>query len=1024
MKREEAIAVVKNLVEAFSQGREGYVSSRSTYNETQLRVDFLNRLLEALGWDVFNEKQAPQHLREVVHEDEVEIEDNGEMLAKNPDYALRLGSERKMFVEAKRPSVAIATSASAAFQLRRYGWNARLPISVLTNFDKLVIYDCRARPDASDDAHFARIHIFDYTELVDKFDELYDWISREAVYSGRFDARFASETEYGGSQSFDDYFLEQIETWRLRLAQDIVGSNSGLSETDVNFLAQRILNRIIFLRICEDRALERYRALLEIETYAELKDLFRQADKRYDSGLFDFIEDRLSLTIALSNDVLIGIFRELYYPASPYAFSVVDTAILGEIYDRFLGKRLGVTKGQVSVSEKSEVVASRGVVPTPKFIVDEVVRETIGPLCTEKSPEQLSQLHLVDVCCGSGTFAVGLYDYLLNYYLEWYLQDGASRHPTKVFEGANNTWYLTLEERKRILTTHIYGVDIDPQAVEITRFSLLLKVLETVPASSISAGLDEDHVRALPNLDANIKVGNSLVDNRYFNFDPAAATDEQRYSSIYPLDWRAAFPSVFAQGGFDGIVGNPPYIRIQNMVHYSPQEVAYYQSRFSPYTCARNDNFDKYELFIERSLGLLKSNGRLGYIVPHKFFITRSGGSLRRLLAGGKHLSKIVHFGVNQVFGRKRTTYTCLLFVTRETSPTFSVHHVRDLASWRLNRQVESVDYRAEDFGEGPWEFVSPSASLVFQRLREQNPTPLKQVAEIMVGVQTSADRIYIVQPSRETADEVEFRDVQGQGWTIEKSILRRCLKDAPILPYGRPGANAWMIFPYTIQGRFAVPLSAQELASTYPKTWKYLNAHKAELLKRNIQGGNDIWYRFGRSQSLTRFDGTAKLIWPVLSQEPRYALDTNNTIFTGGGNGPYYGLRPRPTTQLSIQYLLAVLSHPAIDAMVRARASSFRGGYLSHGKQFIEKIPVRVLDLSDPQEAALHSGIVTQVNALVDLVDRGNQANNPNDRERLSRQAKAVKATIEDMVTIIYGLSAEDLAVVGITAPEEGGEG
>jgi hypothetical protein len=510
MDKEAALQQIRELTDRFARNHTAHTQSRSNYNETQLRVDFLDQFLIALGWDVFNNKNAPQHLREVVHEDTVTIEDSEELPTKKPDYALRLGTERKFFIEAKRPSVNIETNNTAAFQIRRYGWNARLPISILTNFDKLIIYDCRIRPQAGDDARIARIGIYDYTEYVTKFDEIFAQLSREAVYTGLFDEQFSFEKERTGAEPFDDYFLSQIEGWRALLAQDIIQQNPTLTQPELNYLVQRLLSRIIFLRICEDRELETYQALQSAQTYDELKSLFHQADARYNSDLFNFIEDQLSLKIQVSDTVLINIFQELYYPASPYAFSVVEAGILGEIYERFLAKQIVIDNGEVIVVEKDEVSASRGVVPTPKYIVDAIIERTVTSLVADKTPDELRQLRIADIACGSGSFLVAAYEFLLNSYLESYLQQDDNTHRGRIYEGSNNSWSLTLAEKQRILQSHIFGVDIDPEAVEITRFSLLLKILEDVSATAITAHWQQQSRRALPNLDENIRCGNSL----------------------------------------------------------------------------------------------------------------------------------------------------------------------------------------------------------------------------------------------------------------------------------------------------------------------------------------------------------------------------------------------------------------------------------------------------------------------------------------------------------------------------------
>ncbi|HOU12962.1 MAG TPA: Eco57I restriction-modification methylase domain-containing protein [Anaerolineae bacterium] len=1015
MNKIQSLQAIQVLVNRFNQNRDTYVRSGSDYNETQLRTDFLNPFLAALGWDVFNEKQAPQYLREVVHEDTVEVTDDGEVFAKKPDYALRLGAIRKFFVEAKRPSMAIVASSVAAFQVRRYGWNAHLPISILTNFDQLAIYDCRVRPQAADDAHVARLKVYDYTEYVTKFDEIYAQLSREAVYTGSFDAQFSIEQERFGTESFDAYFLNQIEAWRLQLAQDIVQQNLTLTEAEVNFLVQRLLNRIIFLRICEDRELERYQALQSVQTYDDLKALFHQADRRYNSGLFDFIEDQLSLNIIVSSGVLIAVFRELYYPASPYAFSVVEAGILGEIYERFLGKHIAVVDRQVSIVDKDEVAASQGVVPTPQYIVDAIVEKTLSPLCIGKSPTELARLCLADIACGSGAFLVAAYQYLLNAYLESYLQERVDRYRDRIYEGAHHTWHLTLAERQRILCMHIFGVDIDPQAVEITRFSLLLKVLEDVPATAITAHWQAQHTRALPDLRANIQYGNSLVDSAYFDYDQGALRDTVHYAQLNPLDWAIAFPPVFTSGGFDALIGNPPYIRIQNMVRYSPREVQYYQSDVSPYTCAQSDNFDKYALFIERGLSLLKPTGRLGYIVPHKFFSLKSGQALRKLLSEGQHVAEIVHFGVQQVFGQRRTTYTCILTLSGAAMPHFTVEHVSDLSAWQRGEAGEIVEYQADYLTEAPWEFVSPAARQVFERLRAEYPTTLEHVADIFVGVQTSADKLYIVTPVAETATDVTFVDVAGTTWTIEKAIARPCLKDVALPAYSRPQPNTYIIFPYTIGEGGARLYTLKEMQERFPQCWAYLNTHQDSLSQRSVQGRTpETWYRYGRSQSLTKFGGAPKLIWPVLSVESRYAYDDQDIVFTGGGNGPYYGLCPRPDTELSIHYLQAVLSHPVVEAMVRAIGSSFRGGYRSHGKQFVKDLPIRQIDFANIDERAIHDGIVDLVKALIQATERAATATIPTQRQQAEQQAHRLRQAVERKISDLYHITAMDLAAVG----------
>jgi hypothetical protein len=398
--KREAYEQVRGLIDLFKEQYSSFKTAK--YSETQLRIDFLNPLLKSFGWDIDNESAKSQFLRDVVQEESIEVEEADVITKKNPDYTLRILGNRKLFVEAKKVAIDIETSKPAAFQTRRYGWNANLGISVLTNFEKLVVYDCRYKPNNEDEPQTARYKNFYFENYLSKFDELYQLLSHESIASGFIDKCFSlSEKD---TTPFDEYFLFQIEEWREQLAVNVLKNNASLTEEEINFLIQRLLNRIIFLRICEDRDIEKYETLKQIANYDDLKALFLDSDKKYNSGLFDFIEDSLSLGIQLEAGTLIHIFHALYYPSSPYDFSVIEPSILSQIYEKYLGRRITLTpENSIQILEEPEVIASNGVVPTPKRIVEQIVRETLDSIF-ERDSVVLDDLRFADMCCGSGTF--------------------------------------------------------------------------------------------------------------------------------------------------------------------------------------------------------------------------------------------------------------------------------------------------------------------------------------------------------------------------------------------------------------------------------------------------------------------------------------------------------------------------------------------------------------------------------------------------------------------------------------------
>lgn len=1014
--KEEAREQVRRLVQDFRRNVAEYTRAGTAYNETQARTDFITPLIEAFGWDVHNQKRLPLDLREVFEEATVEVGE--ERLSKKPDYEIRLARQRKFFIEAKKPSVRIGRDKSASFQTRRYGFSASLPISVLTNFHELVIYDCVPAPSEDDEPHVARISRYSYEDFEKRFDELYDQISRDAVYSGKFDDRFKVDVFRHGAQQFDAHFLKQVRSWRLKLATDIHANKPELTAAELTFAVQLFLSRIVFLRICEDRDIEKYETLKgmgEGKAFEKLVQLIRRADEFYDSGLFCLLDDE-RLGVRISDKVLGEIIEELYYPQSPYTFSVVEAGVLGEIYEQFLGEVIAIrSDGEISVEAKPEVRESGGVVPTPKYVVDAILERTLVPALRGRDPSSLKEFTIADMCCGSGVFLLGAYEYIMNHHLKWYVSNNRTEHVgSRIYEVAGGRWRLTFEEKRRILLQFIRGVDIDANAVEVARFSLLLKLIEDETSGGLHAYRRANKKSVLPSLDDTVRCGNSLVSREELLAHDESASAKV-VEKINPFTWSTEFEAEMKRGGFSIIIGNPPYIRIQNMVAYSPEEVAVYQGPASKYTTAKSDNFDKYGLFIERALALLEPAGQLGVIVPHKFMTTTAGEAIRRLIAGGKLLERLVHFGAQKVFGSGTANYTCILVLSKRQPKEFEFEQVRELARWRRGQPGERQMFPASRITQAPWEFGSASAQAVFERVKTKWQKQLGTVADIFVGVQTSADEIYIIQPKPGTKNCVVVT-WDGREWPIEKNILRPFLHDVPLEAYGKPKPNKFIIFPYNLSGTRAVLIQPAEMKRTYPGALAYLAARKKELDKRSVTGGSESarqFYQFGRSQSLKKFN-SPKIILPALSLEPRYAYDDKNIVVTGGGNGPYYLVRPKESSGYSLFYLLAVLCHPLAEAMIRTRTSVFGGGYYSHGKQFI-----KVLPMPEPNETEKKT-VEDLVRNIIDLKSEAEKAKTPQARTAKRREVASLHARIEALITEAFGLTEDELkAVRAVLVPD-----
>ena len=553
---------ITELIEHFDRNIEAYKSG--IYNETQVRHEFIDPFFIALDWDVNNEKGYAEAYKDVIHEDSIKV--GG--IPKAPDYCFRIGGVRKFFLEAKKPSINIKEDTHPAYQLRRYAWSAKLPLSILTDFEEFAVYDCRIKPVMTDKASKARISYCTYKEYPQKWDEIISIFSQEAILKGSFDKYVESKKIKKGTAEVDRVFLKEIESWREMLARNIAIRNPALTRRELNFAVQRTIDRIIFLRICEDRGIEDYGTLMSLlngtNVYKRLFEIFYRADEIYNSGLFHFKTekeyseptDELTPSLTVDDRSIKEIIKSLYYPESPYEFSVLPADILGQVYEQFLGKVIRLTSAHRAVVEnKPEVKKAGGVYYTPTYIVDYIVEHTVGKLLEGKTPKQASKLKILDPACGSGSFLIGAYQYLLDWHREWYEKNepekwAKSRKPW-LHRGYGGGWRLTTDERKRILLNNIYGVDIDTQAVEVTKLSLLLKVLEGENEETLARQYKLFHERALPNLNNNIKCGNSLIGPDFYDGKQLELFDEEERYRINVFDWNVEFDEIMKGRGFD-----------------------------------------------------------------------------------------------------------------------------------------------------------------------------------------------------------------------------------------------------------------------------------------------------------------------------------------------------------------------------------------------------------------------------------------------------------------------------------------
>lgn len=1023
---ETAFRVVGELVERFRANEARYLTS--DYQEAAVRKDFIDKFWIALGWDVNHDAQTNPYEQEVKVEPPVSMGGS----QRRADYSFHLAPnyrDPKFYVEAKKPAGDLGT-AENYFQSIRYGWNSQTPVAVLTDFEQFQIVDCRYKPDVetAKGRVLEKFHYSDYANK-EKFARIYWFFSREALESGSFERRIAElpKGKLGrlarreGIKAFDESFLADLSDFRLELAKAFRKEDKELDGFALTELAQRTLDRLVFMRFLEDTEIENGRL---VDEFAESEDgwtHFVSSSRRLDgiyNGLIFRQHDILDAPgFSPNQKAFAAICRSLGSKRSPYAFNFIPIHTLGSIYERFLGEVIVATGAKVSLEQKVEVRKAGGVYYTPEYVVRHIIEKTVGELVAGKTPSEIDSMKFADIACGSGSFLLSIYDYLLQYEGLYY-----NANPEKVRPGdcitREGKLYLSLHRKREILLKNIFGVDVDPQAVEVAQLSLCLRLLkDETPYTARQYQLEflqgARVQRILPDLSRNVVSGNSVVEPDILQQTLFTGDAERR---LNPISLIEVFPTVLKgkTGGFDAIVGNPPYIRIQTLQETTPQAIEYLSRK---YLSARKGSYDLYVVFVERALSLLKSpSGRMGYILPHKFFNSQYGESLRALLAAGAHVQCVVHFGHNQVF-EGATTYTCLLFLAKGRAETFEFNRVDDLLQWQASGAAATRVLPAKTLGPGEWNIAVGRDAELFERLNGLQ-TKLGDVADIFVGLQTSADDVFIMDLVEERRQLLTLRSkALGSETVIEREVLHPVVSGADVSRYGRLPKRQWMLFPYEVVDERVRLMPIDEIEKRFPRAAAYLIENRGRLAKREKGKFDDAnWHRFGRSQNLG-IQGRAKVCVPRLVQSLHAAWDADGACFLD--NVDVGGLTLKTgQSHYSQAYLLALLNSRLMRWFFPFVAATFRAGYLSANRQFLSQLPFRSWQASDADENEKHDRVVALVRTRLELEERMRQTKTDGDRARVMNQVSVAERELDDIIYALYALDDNDVLLVeGITA-------
>ena len=816
------------------------VTSRElrSYNEENTKNAFIQPLFEALGWD---------------------FHDINEVSAEHPtgrgkrvDYAFRVNGVSRFYLEAKPLRDDLNTHPDWLKQALSYAYNKGIPWVVLTNFKSLWIL-----PGDTDDPSQRGFPRLDVDTL--ETDERLGWLSRESVASGILEVEAAKFNLVPPRISIEQQLYDQLREWRERLFNDINTYNPSIPLSTVDEVIQKLFNRLIFIRTCEDRLIEDRRLLslarlsrdnqLKRGLLAELRDVFAEYDKEYDSDLFamhllDSPPDQVQIDPETLQDVISGLYG-VPGGLAEYNFSEIDADILGAVYEQYLGHiaqtarrrgrqdprirlDLGMTEDiSIELAAPGRKRKEQGIFYTPTWVVDYIVRETVGKFITDNQsmPDTIHDISILDMACGSGSFLIRAYDELLRWHASAYDRNESDIDPS---------------ERTVILRNNIHGVDLDRQAVEVARLNLLLRSLAS-----------RGH---LPSLADNVKRGNSLISGDVDELHPFFG---DVWEQKHPFDWGHEFKSVLDSGGFDIIIGNPPYVRIQSQ---DRADAKYFRKNYE----AAYRSFDLYVLFMERAIQFLKPGGRLGFITSGKFLKSAYGKNIQKILLRETNVEQIVDLSELQVF-EDATTYPIVIVIRKgkDTASEFRYLAAGTGSNGALDRPdlsgapVTAVPQDALD--KGIWPPLTEDGRPIVKKMLVKSKRLGDVSTNVFTGIQTSADRVYHLNHVFDI-DEATVR-VQSKSLVneleLESGLLKPLLSGKHIQRYvARPDVEL-LLFPYRIQDNSAALIPSAEFSERYPLCWSYLESNRAVLEGR--EGGkmrHDRWYMIwssSKKSSITR---------------------------------------------------------------------------------------------------------------------------------------------------------------------------
>jgi len=972
MTKQSGKEAVNKLIEDFEKNESQYMSK--SFQETEARKLFIDPFFTALGWE-FHQTGIAKKFWDV----HLEVRQRINSTTKKPDYAFRVKEgikyREKFFVEAKAPHVDL-TGKNPVFQAKRYAFSShgKTPIVILTDFQTFRVFNGLEKP-VYDNPDRGLIIDLEYHDYLDKWDSIWDDFSKEAVTEGSID-RLAGKVSRN-VKSLDDEFLADISAWREMLAKNVAIRNKDLSVDHINEAVQRILDRLIIIRNLEDRGIESEDGLLSMldvkeNIYPHLVPLFKNLDGEYNGLLF---KEHFSETINIDDPTIKSIIKQLYPPNSPYAFDMIEPEILGRIYERFLGSKIRLTDNhQAKVEEKPEVRHAGGVYYTPQYIVDYIVENTVGVKIKDKTPEEIEAVKICDPACGSGSFLLGAFQYLIEYHREWYAkanQTAQKKYKDDFFTNAENEIQLTLKKKTEILENNIFGVDIDREATEVAIMSLYLKILDEGYDKGQAELFMRGHI--LPDMMNNIKCGNSLIGTDFYN-QGDLDLDDDNLNKVNCFDWdgKDGFAEIFKNGGFDVVIGNPPYVNAKTLVELFKNERNYLSnsSRFKSLYL----KWDLYIAFIEKSIHLLNESGYFSMIIPYPFLNQNYGTMLRKDILENHKLISILDLSNRKIFKDAVVTNIVLTVQKNCVTDKIQINKIDDtnnIIFKAFDIEKENIYQPDNDFS--GWNIANKiQINIDFSKCHL-----LGDICFISKGMVLNADERKAKGKfvKKDLINKVKTK-VHPKKYTEGKYIDRYKINETYYLEWNTnrvPAKISRPTFPELYENPKILINKLGIVKAVYDKSKIYCD----QTIRIAV-----LWYHLKNVQN----NSINKYITKARADLEKLSRQYNELFLLGIIN-----------SKMGFYLLNHIRGEKNIDI----------------NPEYLKQIPIPVLDLSQKPDKTKHDNLVSLVDKMLDLKQKEAAELSDHLKTVITRQIDAVDKAIDTAVYELYNLTEEEIKAV-----------